>query len=149
MSQTIRPMTMSDYEAVVKLWQTTEGVGLNESDKRGPLAAYLARNPGLSRVALDGTGIVGAVLCGHDGRRGYLHHLAVAKAHRKQGLGSALVEACLADLARLDIPKCNIFVYADNAEGEAFWKHNGWTKRTELQIMHKPVTASPQKTGCP
>lgn len=147
MSHTIRPMTISDYEAVLKLWQATEGVGLNESDERGPMAAYLARNPGLSRVAVNEADIVGAVLCGHDGRRGYLYHLAVAKSHRKQGLGRALVEACLAELARLDIPKCNIFVYADNAEGEAFWIHHGWTKRTELQMMHKSVTASPQKTG--
>lgn len=148
MSLSIRPMTIADYEAVMKLWQATEGVGLNESDEREPLAAYLARNPGLSRVALNGTGVVGAVLCGHDGRRGYLYHLAVAKSHRKRGLGKALVEACLADLARLGIPRCNIFVLADNPEGGAFWKHNGWTKRTELEMMHKPITAASQKTGC-
>jgi ribosomal protein S18 acetylase RimI-like enzyme len=137
MSHAIRPMTIADYEAVLRLWRVTEGVGLNESDEREPLAAYLERNPGLSRVALDGGKIVGAVLCGHDGRRGYLHHLAVAGPHRKRGLGKALVAACLADLAKLGIPKCNIFLFADNAAGEAFWKHNGWVKRTDLQVMQK------------
>jgi putative acetyltransferase len=141
MSRTVRPMTIADFEAVLRLWQETEGVGLNESDEREPIASFLARNSGLSRVALNGTNIVGAVLCGHDGRRGYLHHLAVAKTHRKQGLGKALVEACLADLAQLGIPKCNIFLFANNAEGEAFWKHNGWAKRCDLQVMQKTIAS--------
>jgi N-acetylglutamate synthase len=147
MNHAIRPMTIADYEAVLQLWQKTEGVGLNESDGREPIESFLARNPGLSQVALNGAHIVGAVLCGHDGRRGYLHHLAVTKTHRKQGLGKALVEACLADLARLGIPKCNIFLFADNAEGEAFWKHNGWAKRTDLQVMQKPLAGTEQKSG--
>jgi GNAT superfamily N-acetyltransferase len=145
MSHTIRTMTIADYEAVLRLWQATEGVGLNESDEREPMAAYLKRNPDLSQVALDGGKIVGAVLCGHDGRRGYLHHLAVARTHRKRGLGRALVDACLAGLAKLGIPKCNIFLFADNAEGEAFWKHNGWAKRTDLQMMQKVIEEAGQK----
>jgi putative acetyltransferase len=148
MSHPIRPMTIADYEVVLRLWQQTEGVGLNESDTRENIAAFLERNPGLSRVALDGTNIVGAVLCGHDGRRGYLHHLAVAKTHRKLGLGKALVKACLAGLARLDIPKCNIFLFADNTDGEAFWKHNGWAPRPDLLVMQKAVAGPQQKSGC-
>ncbi len=134
MTRVIRSMTIADYEAVLQLWRQTEGVGLNESDTRDRVGAFLERNPGLSRVVLRGGQIVGAVLCGHDGRRGYLHHLAVAAAHRKLGLGKALVEACLADLAQRDISKCNIFLFADNADGEAFWKHNGWAKRPDLQV---------------
>jgi len=139
-------MSIADYEAVWRLWQHTEGVGLNESDEREAIASYLARNAGLSCVALEGDKIVGAVLCGHDGRRGYLHHLAVARTHRKRGLGKALVAACLAGLARLCIPKCNIFLFADNVEGEAFWKHEGWTKRPDLQVMQKAV-AGAKNTG--
>lgn len=148
MSHAIRPMTIADFEAVLRLWQETDGVGLNESDEREPIASFLARNPGLSRVGSNGTDIVGAVLCGHDGRRGYLHHLAVSKTHRKQGLGKALVEACLADLARLGIPKCNIFLFANNAEGEAFWKHNGWANRTDLQVMQKPLAGAKSIISC-
>jgi putative acetyltransferase len=142
MSSHIRVFTPADYEAVIQLWRQTEGVGLGESDEREPLVAFLDRNPGLSRVAVDGTVIVGAVLCGHDGRRGYLHHLAVAKPHRKQGLGKALVELCLRDLAALGIPKCNLFLFADNHTGEAFWQHNGWTRRIDLQVMQ---TAMPRR----
>ena len=143
MNWTIRCLTMADYEAVLRLWRETEGVGLSESDAPGPVESFLARNPGLSRVALDGGALVGAVLCGHDGRRGYLHHLAVAKSHRHQGIGKALVAACLADLARAGIPKCNIFLFADNHEGGAFWEHNGWAKRADLLVMQIPLADGP------
>ena len=148
MNYAIRAMTIADYEVVLQLWQNTEGIGLNESDSRENIEVFLARNPGLSRVAVGGNKIVGAVLCGHDGRRGYLHHLAVANTHRKLGLGRQLVEACLADLARQGISKCSIFLFADNAAGEAFWKHNGWAKRPDLQVMQKGLTGAEQKKGC-
>ncbi|MEX0586364.1 MAG: hypothetical protein WD176_06955, partial [Pirellulales bacterium] len=78
-SYAISPMLATDYDEVVALWEATEGVGLNESDSRENIARFLARNPGLSMVARVGGQIGGAVLCGHDGRRGYLHHLAVGK----------------------------------------------------------------------
>ncbi len=132
-------MTLADYDAVLRLWQASEGVGLNESDARPAIEVYLARNPGLSCVALSEGEIVGAVLCGHDGRRGYLHHLAVAKRHRGRGLGKRLVEACLAGLLTLRIPKCNLFLFADHAAGEAFWQHNGWNAREDLRVMQKAI----------
>ena len=133
-------MTGADYDAVVRLWEATEGVGLNESDTRPAIESYLVRNPNLSFVAFDAGAIVGAVLCGHDGQRGYLHHLAVAESHRGRGLGKGLVEACLARLRQLGIQKCNIFLYADNIAGEAFWKHNGWLDRFDLRVMQKVLS---------
>jgi ribosomal protein S18 acetylase RimI-like enzyme len=148
MNYAFRALTIADHDAVLQLWQETEGVGLNESDSRENIAIFLERNPGMCRVAVVGEKIVGAVLCGHDGRRGYLHHLAVATAHRKLGLGRQLVEACLADLAGQGISKCNIFLFADNASGEAFWKHNGWDKRVDLQVMQKCLAGVEQKSGC-
>ena len=148
MNYALRAMTIADYEAVLRLWEETEGIGLNESDSRENIASFLARNPGLSRVTADGTKIIGAVLCGHDGRRGYLHHLAVAKTQRKRGLGRQLVEACLAGLAQRGIAKCNIFLFADNAAGEAFWKHNGWAKRADLVVMQKSLVGPEQECGC-
>ena len=147
MNHAIRAMTIADYDAVLRLWQDTEGVGLNESDARENTASFLARNPGLSRVAALGTEMVGAVLCGHDGRRGYLHHLAVAQPHRRQGLGRRLVDACLADLKRHGILKCNIFLFADNAAGEAFWIHHGWSRRPDLQVMQKSLAVADQGGG--
>lgn len=133
----LRPMTIADYDAVLRLWQATEGMGLNESDTRPAIESFLLRNPGLSLVAVQDGAIVGAVLCGHDGRRGYLHHLAVAKSHRGRSLGKRLVEACLTGLRPLGIQKCNLFLFADHAAGEAFWKHLGWRHRADLQVMQQ------------
>src|ERR1039457_6973520 len=70
----VRHFRIEDFDAVIALWRRTEGVGLNESDTRRAITAYLRRNPNLSFVAAQGGRIIGAVLCGHDGRRGYLHH---------------------------------------------------------------------------
>jgi putative acetyltransferase len=115
-----------------------EGVGLNESDNRKAIGLYLRRNPGLSHVAVSGNLVVGIVLCGHDGRRGYLHHLAVAREWRLMGIGKALVAACLEKLGKEGIPKCNLFVFGTNGPGKAFWKRLGWDIRSDLQLaQHK------------
>jgi len=134
----IRRMTLADYEPVIALWRALPGIGLDDdSDSRKGIARYLKRNPGLSFVALAQGTVVGAVLSGHDGRRGYLHHLAVAPTHRKLGIGKALTQRCLEALGRNGIPKCNIFLYRSNAKGRAFWKHNGWDLRQDLSILQK------------
>ena len=116
MSIVIREMTIQDYDEVLSLWQASEGVGLSDADSEEGVACFLDRNPGLSFVARDGEHLVGAILCGHDGRRGYIHHLAVSKPHRCQGLGRALVERCLSALRGDGIGKCHIFVFADNQD---------------------------------
>ena len=99
-----RGMAIADYAEVNALWRATEGLGLSESDEREPIAANLDRNPGMSFVAVNGDCIVGAVLGGHDGRRGYLHHLAVTPGWRRRGIGRALVETSLAQLKAAGIP---------------------------------------------
>jgi len=135
----IEPMVPADFDEVLRLWHQTEGVGLSESDTPANLAPYLERNPSMSFVAREGGTIVGAVLCGHDGRRGYLHHLAVDKQCRRRGLGTQLVNACLDRLATLGILKCNIFLYAENAEGKLFWDNHGWKTRGDLQVLQKTL----------
>ena len=135
MSIVIREMTIQDYDEVFALWQASEGVGLSDADSEKGVVCFLERNPGLSFVAHDGEYLVGAVICGHDGRRGYIHHLAVSKSHRRQGLGRALVERCLSALGREGIGKCHIFVFADNQDPIPFWKSIGWTERVELIMM--------------
>lgn len=131
----IRLFRAADYDAVFRLWKRSEGVGLSESDRREGVVAYLRRNPGLSFVATKGGRIVGAVLCGHDGRRGYLQHLAVAKRYRGRGIGRRLVEACLAKLRAAGFLKCNIFVFSTNVEGLQFWRRRGWKSRPDLRLM--------------
>jgi ribosomal protein S18 acetylase RimI-like enzyme len=139
----IRQMSIRDYDAVVSLWSGIPGIGLDEaSDSRAGIARYLKRNPGLSFAACERERIVGAILSGHDGRRGSLHHLAVAPSHRKTGIGKALVARCLRGLGEQGIPKCNIFVFRSNAKGLAFWKHNGWNLRRDLCVMQQKTKAT-------
>lgn len=137
----IRSMTADDYDAAMALWRATPGVGLGVGDDRETVGSYLARNRGLSLVALRGETLVGAVLCGHDGRRGSIEHLAVVPAERGRGLGSALVDRCLDGLAAAGIGKCNIVVYGDNADGQAFWRATGWKGRADLLLMQRTIEA--------
>jgi ribosomal protein S18 acetylase RimI-like enzyme len=138
----IEPMTAGDYAAVIDLWTACEGVRANETPEE--LARILHRNPGLCLVArgTDSTSqqlLAGAILCCHDGRRGYLYHLGVHPNFRRRGLATALVDRCLAELARLGIRRCTIFLIRGNAEGEAFWCKSGWRERTDLVAFAKDL----------
>jgi N-acetylglutamate synthase len=133
------PMTPDQLPEVIDLWTRTEGVGLNESDSLAALTGFLKRNPGLSRVACQGEIIVAALLCGHDGRRGFLYHLAVRSEYRGGGLGRALVEQCLAALAELGIQKCNGLVYTHNAEAQRFWQRLGFSVREDLGLWQRTI----------
>jgi len=141
MKTTIADMKVDDLPEVIELWNATEGVGLNESDTPERLAQYLSRNPQQSFIARDSkTGrIVGAVLCGNDGRRGYLHHLAVAADSRGRGIGSELVRKCFAALAAAGITRCNLYVYRSNNDGREFWEKLGWAEREDLAVMQIAV----------
>ena len=122
----IRQMTLADYPKVSCLWTQTEGMSLVEDDDREGIALYLERNPGLCFVALVDEKLIGTVLCGHDGRRGIMRHLAVQKEFRKQGIALLLVQKSLAALSEQGIKKCNIFVLDDNVAGLKFWEHIGF-----------------------
>jgi len=137
MDVTYLPMKAGDLESVIDLWRRTEGVGLNESDTPEQLLLYLDRNPNLSLVARDGARLVGAVLCGHDGRRGYLNHLAIIPAYRGRGIGRTMVETCLASLSTLGILKCNVFLYVNNGPGEQFWRRCRWSARSDLKVLQR------------
>jgi len=141
-------MAIADYDAVLALWRRSEGVGLGGSDTRLRIAAYLGRNPGLSYVARSRAGrIVGAVLCGHDGRRGYLNHLAVDRRYRRRGIGRQLVAACLAGLQAAGIRKCNLVLFRTNTAGRAFWERGGWIQRTDLHCLQKLIPRAPRESG--
>ena len=129
---TIRPMDMADYDTVIALMQATPGVSLRDADARDATERYLARNPGLSFVALVEDTIVGCLMSGHDGRRGYLQHLLVAPRHRKQGIGRALVAHCLAALGTLGIVKSHLDVLLTNTPGQAYWENAGWMRRDDI-----------------
>ncbi len=137
----IRPMRAADYDDVLELWRESEGIGLSGSDSRASIETFLHRNPDLSLVALDEAGaVIGAVLCGWDGLRGYLRHLAVSPRHRTRGIGRALVDRCLDEMRRLGVHKVSVFVFADNEEGQQFWKRTGWALRPDLRVMQVVLT---------
>ena len=141
-------MTTADHPAVFALWRDTPGVGLDaDCDSRAGLRRYLARNPGLSLVACERGRIVGAVLSGHDGRRGYLHHLVVAETYRGRGIARTLVTRCLTGLARVRIAKCNIFVMRHNRSGRAFWARIGWAAREDLILMQARTNGPTAQAG--
>ena len=135
----IQTMSIEDYARVIGLWRSMDGVGLSAADEKESIAKYLDRNPGMSFTARVNGKIVGAVLAGHDGRRGYLHHLAVQPLYGRQGLGRALVRAALVSLEREGIQKCHIFIFADNETGRAFWKKTGFDLRDDLIIMSENI----------
>ncbi len=135
MDYEIRLMTMADYDEVFALWQASEGIGLSAADERDGIARFLEHNSGMGFVARRGPELAGAVLVGVDGRRGYLHHLAISAAHRRRGLGRALVARCLSALGERGIHKCHIFVHASNLSGQDFWEEIGFYRRPELVLM--------------
>jgi ribosomal protein S18 acetylase RimI-like enzyme len=128
----IETMTIADYDAVMALLRSSPGLALRTVDSRGATERYLARNPGLSFVARCAKRIVGCVMCGHDGRRGYLQHLAVDPEYQRRGIGTALVERCLAELSRLGIDKAHLDVLVANEPAHQYWTGRGWKRRDDI-----------------
>jgi putative acetyltransferase len=108
---------------------------LSSADSQPNIQIYLERNPGLSLLAYDGQTVVGTILCGHDGRRGYIHHLAVLSAYRRKGIGRLLVDKSMAALQSCGIQKCHLLIYHDNASGIEFWERIGWTYRRDIGVV--------------
>ena len=131
--------TMKDYQKVIALWKSCEGIGLSNADSEDSIKAYLKRNCGMSFVARNKDEIIGAVLCGHDGRRGYLHHLAVHADFRNQGIGRSLVEKCISALHSIGIQKCHLFIFNSNENGIRFWEKIGWTHRKDIGLISKEI----------
>ena len=128
----IRTMTIDDYDSVVELMKQTPGVTFRDADSRESTDRYLQRNPGLSFVCEVEHQLVGCIMSGHDGRRGYLQHLVVLPAHRRQGISNALVEKCLSELEKLGILKSHIDVLKTNVLAAAYWDSQGWKIRSDI-----------------
>ena len=137
MNVEIRPFSIEVYDAVFALWQKCDGIGLSQADSREGIQRYLRRNPGMSFIARSGDAVVGAVLAGHDGRRGFIHHLAVDPGCRRRSVGRRLLERCLQSLAQAGIQKCHLFVMNHNREAIAFWQSVGWTARKDLGVRSR------------
>jgi len=132
----IEPMLPADCEAVLHLWNDIDGLAtLPDVDTPDCLRRFLERNPGCSFVARSGGEILGAVLGGHDSRRGFLYHMAVDRSQRGRGLGRALADRCLNALKAAGIRKVHLFVLSENESARSFWKHIGFRERSDILPM--------------
>lgn len=139
----LRPMTVADIPDTLQLWRGMKGITLFASDSVEGITDYLTRNAGLSVVAHLDSELVGACMAGHDGRRGYLHHVAVVPNCRLRGIGRAMVKWCLDKLTAEGIGRCHILVDVDNIEGLEFWKRLGWEVRPQVHLMS--FTTNPER----
>jgi ribosomal protein S18 acetylase RimI-like enzyme len=133
----LRPMHPEDHAAALELWRRTEGMSLNAADTPEQVGRFLRRNPGLSVVAVSGGRIVVTALCGHDGRRGFLYHVAVAAEFRGRGVGKAMVSRCLGALEAEGLTRVHLVVFAANESGRKFWEHLGFVPRRELLLCSR------------
>ena len=128
-----RVMTNADYDSVYSLWKNTPGMGLNAADdSRDGIEKYLKRNPTTSFVAECDGSIVGAIMAGHDGRRGFLYHTAVLPEYRDRGIAKSLVDRAISALEKEGIHKAALVVFKTNDLGNGFWEHIGFTERDDL-----------------
>jgi ribosomal protein S18 acetylase RimI-like enzyme len=125
-------MSIADYDPVFELMKQTLGISIRDADSRESTHRYLLRNPDLSFVCeVDGK-IVGCIMSGHDGRRGYLQHLIVHSSFRRRGIANQLVKCCLSELEKLDIRKSHIDVFKTNALASRYWESQGWKLRSDI-----------------
>ena len=136
-----RIMDISDYEQVYDLWLSCAGMGLNNlDDSKDGIKRFLDRNPDTCFVAQDEQKIVGVIIAGNDGRRGYIYHTAVDPEHRHQGIATRLVNEAMGALKALGINKTALVVFSKNTDGNAFWEKSGFTSRDDLVYRNKTIT---------
>ena len=129
----IRSMTISDYEQVYDLWKTIKGFAMRSvDDSKEGVSSFLNRNPKTSVVAVEDDKVVGAILCGHDGRRGCMYHVCVHPEYRRKGIGKEMVVYAMKRLQEEGINKVALIAFTSNDIGNTFWKQIGWTKREDL-----------------
>ena len=136
----IRTMTLADYDDVYALWLSCNGMGLNNLDEsKDGIARFLERNPETCFVALESEKLIGVIMAGHDGRRGYIYHTAVSPEHRRRGIAKRLTEAAVNALKGLGISKVALLVFERNKEGNEFWEKLGFTAREDVVYRNKEL----------
>lgn len=129
----VRTMTIDDYEEVSLLWHKIKGFSIRSiDDSREGVARFLKRNPDSSVVAVEDSRVVGAILCGHDGRRGCMYHVCVDPEYRMRGIGKSMVVFAMNALKKEHISKVSLIAFTKNDVGNKFWRCIGWTKREDL-----------------
>lgn len=129
----IRLMQIEDYPSVLALWSESVGIGLNPyDDSEERISVFLERNPTSCFVWDEAGEVIGVILSGHDGRRGYIYHAAVRGDRQHEGIGTALLEAALDALRSQGIHKAGMLVMVDNEAGNHYWQERGWEHRKDV-----------------
>jgi ribosomal protein S18 acetylase RimI-like enzyme len=129
----MRLLKISDYQSVYNLWKNTSGMGLRSlDDSEEGIKRFLLRNPNTNFIAVVDEKIVGVIMAGNDGRRGYIYHLTVQNEYRLKGIASALVKDCLMALRAEEINKVALVVFSNNTNGNNFWQKLGFIEREDL-----------------
>lgn len=137
----IRIMTITDYENLFAMWKSTPGMGLRSlDDSKEGISRFLIRNPNTNFVAYEDRRLIGAILSGHDGRRGYIYHTVVLPEYRRQGIASELVKTAVAALQEEGITRVCLNVMETNEQGKAFWISQGWERKDFLGFYSKGIT---------
>lgn len=136
----IRKMNISDYDNVYSLWMSCRNMGFNNlDDSREGISKFLKRNPNTSFVSEENNSLTGVILAGNDGRRGYIYHMSVSEAYRRQGIGTKLVNACLSALEQGGINKVALLVFNYNEAGNAFWEKQGFSLREDIAYRNRTL----------
>ena len=136
----LRKMKIEDYDNVYSLWMSCVGMGLNNlDDSKEGIEKFLNRNPDTCLIALELDQIIGVIMVGSDGRRGYIYHTAVHPNYRNQGIGKALVDAALDSIIGLGINKVALVVFERNKVVNEFWEKMGFTSRNDLIYRNKAL----------
>ena len=137
----IKVMTINDYEELFELWQNTANMGLRSlDDSKEGISCFLKRNPNTNFVVYEDGQLVGAILCGHYGRRGYIYHTVVLPDYRRRGIASSLVESAIAALQKEGITRVCLNVMETNEQGKKFWISKGWEKKDFFGFYSKSIT---------
>ena len=141
----IEIMKIQDYNEIYDLWVQTEGITLRSiDDSENGIDRFLKRNPANSFVCRINNEMVGTILCGHDGRKGFIYHTVVNKEYRNMGIGKKLVSSSIDSLRQEDITKVAVLINSNNDLGNRFWELEGFSFEKDLIYRLFPLDENNQ-----
>ena len=132
-------MRIEDFDEIYKLWSSIQGLNLNKADEKESVSAYLLHNPNQSYVCKLSNKIIGTIMCGNDGRRAFIYHLAVLPEYQRKGIATELVRLAIDMQKQVGIDKCAISILNENVYGKNFWSNLGFSKVQEAETMAKNI----------
>jgi len=129
-------MNKNDYKELTDLWSGFTGNTMTGADSMEDFEKFLDMNADYCFSAFEKACLIGSVMAGSDGRRGYIYHLAVDGSQQGKGTGRKLMETAENALRDAGIEKAHLFIYTDNTAIE-FYEKTGWHRRSDIAVMSK------------